>query len=375
MLFKFIEMIINLTLIISIFLIIIVPRKIIINEKQFYIIFLFFNTFLYFINMFFFKIYLLNAASLFFSAPLLYFLFYMKINLGILNVSILKPHLAISIVLLILFYNYSKILHILFTELIILIYFFYYIYLLFQLLFENYKQIIELFKNSIQTIHNAIIISFVFYFTFLICFINLIFSHKYFNIFFLVYFIMHNVIYFWKTTKFKFIITGIHSSNFIIEKESNFKKLTPLKINSNIVNFSLNWIIKPDTLKSCDEKIIINIEPFLNNYFEKLDAIHIETYNTFFNSPELSMLDFANECNIPINHLRFLFKYYSKVSFHEFKRMCQIKNALHLIDNQYLKKETFESLSKKTGFLSYSSFYINFKKHTNLLPLEYLKRN
>jgi len=368
-------MIINVILIIGILLIVIVPGKIIINKKQFFVVFLFLNILIYFINIFFLKIYLIGVASIIFSVPILYFIFYMKMNLGILNVSIFKPHLAISIVLFFLFYNYAKILYLHFIELIILVYFFYYVYLLFQLIFANYEQIINLFKNSKQIIHNAIIISFIFYFTFIICFINLIFNHKYFNILFVAYFIMYVLIYFWKTTKFAFVISGIPFTNFIVEEESNLKKLSTLKINSNIVNFSFNWIVKPDTLKTSDEKIIISIEPFLSNYFDKLDSIHIETYNTFFNTPELSMLDFSNECNIPINHLRFLFKYYSKVSFHEFKRMCQIKNALYLIDNQYLKKETFEALSKKTGFLSYSSFYINFKKHTNLLPLEYLKRS
>ena len=198
------------------------------------------------------------------------------------------------------------------------------------------------------------------------------YKNKYFPLFFIVIFILYNVNYFWnvankKRRNFKLFLNlkSVNPIYSLLVPKSTFKS----------IDFCSNWIEITEPLKSSDKNLIISIEPFISIYFTKLDSIHEEPYNSFFNSPDLSMLDFSNECNIPINHLRFLFKNYSKISFHEFKRMCQIKNAIYLIDNNYLKKETFETLSKQTGFLSYSSFYVNFKKYTNLLPLEYLKRN
>lgn len=319
------------------------------------------------------KLTYLEIGNLIFCAPFLYYHFYIKLNLGVLQLSLFKLHIYISTLLFMYTVNFYNVTNSLFFEVSIILYFCYYVYLLFQLLITNYQEIFRLLKTDLQTIHNVIIVSFIFYFTFAICFVNLIYKTKHFNVLFLIFFILYNSLYIWSITNGRFRKINITFST--LKLIVPLEKIVLSKTKINTIDFSFNWIKTSSTSKSCDEKVTLSIEPYINLYFAKLDSIHEEPYNTFFNSSELTMLDFSNECNIPINHLRYLFKNHSKISFHEFKRMCQIKNAVHLIDNNYLKKDTFEALSKKTGFLSYSSFYVNFKKYTNLLPLEYLKRN
>jgi AraC-like DNA-binding protein len=343
-----------------------------VKRSQFYFVFLIFNTVVFLVNTYYLNLYFLGTGNLIFCCPFLYYFYYIKLNVGVLDFFLFRSHLLISTV----FFGIAIFLYAtpekLFFEVFIVLYFLYYVFLLIQLLTSNYKAIKKLLDIDMPLIQNAIIVTFVFYFTFIICFINLRYNNKYFPIFFIIIFGLYNVNHFWtiankKRINFKFFMN--------LKKVNPIYSLLPSKSTFKSIDFSYNWIKIPDSLKSSDQNLIVSMEPFISIYFLKLDSIHEKPYNPFFNSQDLSMQDFSNECNIPINHLRFLFKNYSKISFHEFKRMCQIKNAIYLIDNNYLKKDTLEALSKKVGFLSYSSFYVNFKKYTHLLPLEYLKRN
>lgn len=369
------NMLYNLLLTFYMLIIISIPKTVEIKKIHFYLVFFIFNSIVYFINVYYLKLYFLSFGNLIFSAPFLYFYFYIILNVGELNFALFKRHLLISTGMLLFAFNYSNEINKLFFNFLIIGYLIYTSYLLFQLLFANYQEIYHLLKSKNQIIHNAIIISFVFYITFIICFLNLNYNHKYFNLFFVFYFLSYNIFYYWSTYISNLKESKILSPAEIIKNNISIENLLPLNNQIKIIDFSFNWIKLPSNIKKGDRKSIICVEPFIEIYISKLDSIHEEPYNAFFNSPELSMADFSNECNIPINHLRLLFKIYSKISFHEFKRMCQIKNSLFLIDNHFLKKDTLDALSKKTGFLSYSSFYVNFKKYTHLLPLEYLKRN
>jgi transcriptional regulator GlxA family with amidase domain len=77
---------------------------------------------------------------------------------------------------------------------------------------------------------------------------------------------------------------------------------------------------------------------------------------------------------IPKSHVLFLFKYYSKISFNEFKRNLRIKKAMQLIQEGYLASDTMETLALEVGFSTYSSFFKNFKEITKLAPQEYYQK-
>jgi AraC-like DNA-binding protein len=84
------------------------------------------------------------------------------------------------------------------------------------------------------------------------------------------------------------------------------------------------------------------------------------------------MKDLAQVLNIPISHLKFVFKYHSKLSFSDFKKISRIQNSLELINNNYLATNTLESLSKEVGFSSYNPFFTCFKDVVRKSPHQYI---
>lgn len=84
--------------------------------------------------------------------------------------------------------------------------------------------------------------------------------------------------------------------------------------------------------------------------------------------PNFSLKEIAKELNIPSSHLAYIFKF----PFVEFKKSCRIMDTLGLINSGYLNTMTLEAVAEKTGFNSYNSFYVAFKKETGLSPKNYL---
>lgn len=84
------------------------------------------------------------------------------------------------------------------------------------------------------------------------------------------------------------------------------------------------------------------------------------------------MDEFAILLKIPKSHLKFIFKYHSKISFSDFKKIARVQDALVLIDQNFLTTNTFKALSKKVGFTSYNPFFTSFKDVVGKSPQEYI---
>ncbi|WP_338409938.1 AraC family transcriptional regulator [uncultured Flavobacterium sp.] len=113
------------------------------------------------------------------------------------------------------------------------------------------------------------------------------------------------------------------------------------------------------------DKIIKNIE----NYVTEIELVIDE--NQFFRDPNFTLNELAFKLNIPKSHLLYLFKYHSKISFLDLKKTIRIQDAVILINNGYLKKNTYDSLAKKVGFLSYNPFFTSFKDIVGISPNKY----
>lgn len=107
----------------------------------------------------------------------------------------------------------------------------------------------------------------------------------------------------------------------------------------------------------------------ITNYIENIDLL-VEKEHYFRNS-KFTIGDLANKLNIPKSHLAYLFKYHSEISFSDFKKIIRIKDGLNLIEAEYLKINTFDSLAKEVGFASYNTFFTSFKDVTGVTPQEY----
>lgn len=132
------------------------------------------------------------------------------------------------------------------------------------------------------------------------------------------------------------------------------------------------WRHKPITpiVNKQDLQLSQKINPDIKSYMMQIDSFIEE--NNFFRQQGLSINDFAHKLKMPKSHLSFLFKYHSEISFTDFKKYVRIKNAIQLIDNDYLKSNTFDSLAKEVGFTTYNTFFISFKEVTGKAPQNYL---
>jgi AraC-like DNA-binding protein len=150
------------------------------------------------------------------------------------------------------------------------------------------------------------------------------------------------------------------------------------KINENKNNtLVLNDIWKKSTnIELNNEQHLVlkeKIDSNIIDYIKEIESISLK-YELFRNS-KLTISDLANSLKIPKSHLSYLFKYHSTISFSEYKKVIRIHDAINQIEQNYLKNNTLDSLSKKVGFTSYNPFFTSFKEIAGVSPLEYFKMN
>lgn len=143
------------------------------------------------------------------------------------------------------------------------------------------------------------------------------------------------------------------------------------EIKNDIIIMNSIWEIAPKlVINNFQDKILKNkIEPNILNYKEKIEEI-IKGKKLFI-KPGVSINDIAMSLKIPKSHLIYLFKYHTKISFIELKRIIRVNYAKELIEQDFLNENTLISLSEKVGFSSYNPFFTSFKKITGSKPYDY----
>jgi AraC-like DNA-binding protein len=179
-----------------------------------------------------------------------------------------------------------------------------------------------------------------------------------------IFFWMNSIVWFFVFVK---IVTNhklLTSYYSVISKEK--------KIDFNRKEYSNNWKIKPLTeiTNKQDIQLSLNLRNSLVVIFKEIDAALAE--DNFFRVSGFSIIDLANKLNIPKSHLAHVFKYHSKLSFSDFKKKVRINDCINLVQSNYLKQNTFESLAKEVGFATYNTFFISFKEVTGKAPNQYI---
>jgi AraC-like DNA-binding protein len=129
---------------------------------------------------------------------------------------------------------------------------------------------------------------------------------------------------------------------------------------SNKINNIQDEQLRTKVLLNLDESLIAIEDLVLNKkWFRNLDSKH-------------NMM--ATELKIPKSHINYIFKYHSKVSFVEFRKIIRVYDSIQLIEEDFLKSNTLESLASKAGFSSYNPFFTAFKEVTAITPQAYNKR-
>jgi AraC-like DNA-binding protein len=155
----------------------------------------------------------------------------------------------------------------------------------------------------------------------------------------------------------------LYGYSYLAKKSREFNAISKTISQWNLVSKIEINNIQDQQLK---EKIGTNIE----KYIHEIDTILLQ--DNYFRNPDFALKEFAIVLNIPKSHLKYLFKYHSKVSFSDFKKITRIQDAILLIDQKFLTTNTLESLSKEVGFTSYNPFFTSFKDVVGKSPQEYI---
>ncbi len=154
----------------------------------------------------------------------------------------------------------------------------------------------------------------------------------------------------------------------------NYLKHINEDIEVNKITFKDIWKIDNTTQPIIHQKDFIlynKISPIISDYIHKIEDM---AYNTpVFRNKELTIEDFSSEVRIPVSHLKYLFTFHCLESFSDYKKVIRITDAIKLLETNYIKTNTIESLSQEVGFKSYTTFFTAFKSVTGKSPQEYLR--
>jgi len=148
------------------------------------------------------------------------------------------------------------------------------------------------------------------------------------------------------------------------------------KINENRNNdlvLSELWNTSPHIDLNNSQHLVLKekIDKNLLSYIEQIEKVSFEY--ELFRDANMKLTDLANKLNIPKSHISYLFKYHCTISFSEYKKTIRIHDAIKHIEQDYLKNNTLDSLSKQVGFTSYNPFFTSFKEISGVSPVEYCK--
>ena len=87
---------------------------------------------------------------------------------------------------------------------------------------------------------------------------------------------------------------------------------------------------------------------------------------------EFSMEYLSKKLEIPIHHVRIVFKDYFEVRFIDYKNQMRVHHAIGLLKDNLNNALTIEAIGQNSGFNSRSTFFATFKKITGKTPLEFI---
>lgn len=118
-------------------------------------------------------------------------------------------------------------------------------------------------------------------------------------------------------------------------------------------------------------------ENILNIEYDKVN-LYIEQINQLmdkepFVDPNFDMKYISSTLQIPHYHVEYVFRYYNKYNFNEFRNLLRVRHVLKDLQLGVYEFQTIESLGTKAGFSSRSSFFRVFKSVTGKTPKQYVE--
>lgn len=156
------------------------------------------------------------------------------------------------------------------------------------------------------------------------------------------------------------------------------------RLRNNNTTIVLDPIVLTKYSHASNDNSIITIPPtsesqsplflFTNEYCDELEFHLEECVNKLWYLDTNFRLDTLNKnSGIPLHHWTIYFNEIKKQSFTEWKNSLRIDYAKKLINNDFIKTKTFESLALECGFTTQSTFIRVFKLYTGSTPRDFLK--
>lgn len=107
---------------------------------------------------------------------------------------------------------------------------------------------------------------------------------------------------------------------------------------------------------------------------------YIEELNTYmtghpYTDPDFDMKTISTHLQVPHYHLEYLFRYYNRYSFPEFRNILRIQYVLKEFSRGQHRSHTIEAIGLRAGFSSRSSFFRVFKTVTGKTPKQVVDEN
>jgi AraC-like DNA-binding protein len=172
----------------------------------------------------------------------------------------------------------------------------------------------------------------------------------------------------WLIMFFKILITPeILYGYDLLEEKINEHKHHKIVLN-NI--WKLNYTPEIKNIKDLkiQEKVTLN----LKDYICQIEDVSLNS--GIFRDYEITIETFSKKLTFPAFYLIYIFRYHSKISFIDYKKIIRIQDAIQLMKTSFLIINTYETLSKKVGFNSYMTFYTCFINITGMAPQEYYNK-
>lgn len=199
------------------------------------------------------------------------------------------------------------------------------------------------------------------------------------NVSLIMFFLNYTVIY-WKLNQSDMSLDKFYRGSSILWAVA----LLYLVLNPIII-FGKDYLLNQLTLKSkllspWSYKILKKVDTKDLNLFKKINtsipellyALKIlEQDFNFIIQKKINAKSLSKKLKIPNAHLKFVFKYHCKLSFHEYLNLLKIALAIELIGQGFLNDRTIDSLSNACHYDSRITFYKNFKKFTGSSPSEF----
>ena len=95
--------------------------------------------------------------------------------------------------------------------------------------------------------------------------------------------------------------------------------------------------------------------------------------NQPFRDPNFGIDDLSKAVKIPSHHLRYIFKYHSRMGFVNYRNYCRMEDMIHHMLDHNTQNFTLEALALEHGFGSHSVLLRTFKLHYNATPTEVIQ--